>query len=334
MGRTHVATRFNRRVARRGLGCHYTPPYIARLMVDACLAHYSDATADGPLILDPACGAGVFLLEAFDRLKQARRELSPLDIVDQHLFGVDVDAHAIRTLRRKLFEIMAPRPSDRTAARQVLRRNFRVGDALTGPDFATLDHRLHKLLKTTTPVALPLDFRRAFPQAVVRGGFDVVIGNPPYCRELNAAALFDQIARSPLGQRWREARMDLWYYFLHRGLDLLRPGGVLSFIVNSYWIKSSGAGKLIARLRDETTFEEFVLLGDKPIFADVAGRHHIFRLASDKPKPPAWCGICPPASDASSASLLPVSPGPFTNSVPRSCSNTERLSLRSLSSGT
>ena len=72
--------------------------------------------------------------------------------------------------------------------------------------------------------------------------------------------------------------MDLWYYFLHRGLDLLRTGGRLSFIVNSYWTASTGARKLIERLERETSFEEIVVLDKAPIFADVAGRHLIFRL--------------------------------------------------------
>jgi len=51
--------------------------------------------------------------------------------------------------------------------------------------------------------------REAFPQVAADGGFDVVIGNPPYRRELNAKELFDRIAASPLGERWRQARMDL-----------------------------------------------------------------------------------------------------------------------------
>ena len=72
--------------------------------------------------------------------------------------------------------------------------------------------------------------------------------------------------------------MDLWYYFVHRSLDLLRPGGILSFIVNSYWTSSRGAGKLIARLQRETQLEVIELLDDSPLFKGVSGRHMIFRL--------------------------------------------------------
>src|SRR6185503_6653749 len=88
---------------------------------------------------------------------------------------------------------------------------------------------------------LPINWPTAFPNVAAAGGFDLVIGNPPYLRERDSKREFDRIAHSPLGKRWRTARMDLWHYFLHRGLDLLKPGGRLSFIVNSYWTSSTAA---------------------------------------------------------------------------------------------
>ncbi|MFO1019598.1 MAG: Eco57I restriction-modification methylase domain-containing protein [Planctomycetales bacterium] len=74
-----------------------------------------------------------------------------------------------------------------------------------------------------------------------QGGFDLIIGNPPYRREKDAKEQFEEIAGTPLGKKWRQARMDLWYYFLHRSLDLLHPMGLLCFVVNSYWTHSRGA---------------------------------------------------------------------------------------------
>lgn len=124
----------------------------------------------------------------------------------------------------------------------------------------------------------PINWQRDFPAAFAAGGFDIIIGNPPYVRERNAKPLFDALGATELGRKWREARMDLWYYFVHRSLDLLRPGGILTFIVNSYWMSSRGAGKLIERLQQETSFEEIVLLENARVFKDVAGRHMIFRL--------------------------------------------------------
>jgi adenine-specific DNA-methyltransferase len=115
------------------------------------------------------------------------------------------------------------------------------------------------------------------------GRFDVVLGNPPYRRELGAKASLDRIAATGLGRRFRSPRMDLWYYFFHRGLELLRAGGRLSFLVSSYWTGGRGAEKLIQSLREAGHVEEIFLLGRSKLFAGVAGQHLILTFQKGKP---------------------------------------------------
>lgn len=227
-----------------------------------------------PRLIDPSCGNGAFLVEAFDQLcnrlipskpAEDRRARSPiaqvkLQIVRQCLFGIDVDPGAVNELRHRILQRIAPSTDLAAEANRVVQDNFRIGDALTGIDFAP-DH------------------------------FDLVIGNPPYLREKDAKDLFDRIAATSFGKTWRQARMDLWHFFVHRGLDLLRPGGRLCFIVNSYWTASRGASRLRDRLSDETTFEEIVHFDDAPIFDGVAGRHMVFRLRKEPPGPDSECVI-------------------------------------------
>lgn len=324
-----VLSSSERRISRRVTGRYYTPRHITRSMLSGCLQPILRARFPGdaspPTILDLSCGEGAFLLEAFDLLEAwyaaapisgnalvtERTDGSSLsaierrDIIGRHLFGVDVDAQAVKTLRAALAKRASRRPSpsrgdDRSFGTGidveldgVLKRNVRRGDALTGRGIGSDSHgnggagrTSHPHPSKSVPVeigdASSLDWSLAFPQVARRGGFDVIVGNPPYRRELNAKAAFDRVAASPLGRRWRQPRMDLWYYFLHRGLDLLRHGGTLSFITGSYWTSSAGASKLIARLEAETTLEEVVLLGDAPVFPDVSGRHVIFRLRKER----------------------------------------------------
>jgi len=110
------------------------------------------------------------------------------------------------------------------------------------------------------------------------GRFDWVVGNPPYRRELNAKSMLDSVAASPLGRRYRAPRMDLWYYFLHRGLELLKPGGRLSYIVGAYWTSGTGARHVIGALRESAEVEEIFSLGRLQVFPRVAGRHLILRV--------------------------------------------------------
>ena len=246
--------------ANKAGGVFYTPEYITRYIVQHAIGSRLEdepgsAAADfGLAILDPACGCGWFLLEAYRHLLAwCRRRHVPgaPRIVAQHLHGVDVDPEAVLAARRALWLEMASGETepDRRGILDDLSANLRCGDALVGP---VLEH--------------------------AAGRFDVVLGNPPYRRELNTKHLLDRIAATRFGRRYRAPRMDLWYYFVHRGLELLKPGGRLSFIVGSYWTSGRGAEKLIRALRETTHVEEIFCLDRLNVFPNVAGRHMILSL--------------------------------------------------------
>ncbi len=286
-----------------------------RLCLDGPLAARLRSAAEPVRILDPSCGDGAFLLSALRELRSRPcttghshpfnsddHICDKVEFVAARLFGADVDSQAIHQLRRQMSAALGPGAADSPRVRELLTSNFYVGDALTGPDFQSprlppgvapppsprsfADDKPDESEESdgsTDPnstdlgsiTSIGIDWRRAYPQIAAAGGFDLVIGNPPYLREKGALALFSRLAQSELGRRWRQPRMDLWHYFLHRGLDLLRPGGVLCYVLNSYWMSARSAEPMIERLRAETTVREVVLLGDAPIFDGVSGRHMI-----------------------------------------------------------
>ena len=99
------------------------------------------------------------------------------------------------------------------------------------------------------------------------GGFGLILGNPPYRRELSFKRQLDALADTPLGRTYRALRMDLWYYFLHLALErLLGDGGTLSFITNSYWLAGRGAAKLIAQIQEQAHLLEIFDLGGLACF--------------------------------------------------------------------
>jgi len=161
------------------------------------------------------------------------------------IHGVDLDAEAILVARRALWlECRRQGTAEPACLEQI-----RCADALTDP---TLDAR--------------------------RSSFDAILGNPPYRRELGAHDLFDRLAQTDLGRRCRTPRMDLSYYFLHRGLELLRAGGRLGYIVGTYWTAATGAAKLIAEIRRSAHVEEIVCLPENRVFPQVGGRQLILSL--------------------------------------------------------
>jgi hypothetical protein len=113
----------------------------------------------------------------------------------------------------------------------------------------------------------PLDAWRArFPDVFAAGGFDVVLGNPPYVRQ---EWIKDD---KPFLQQHYEAFdgvADLYVYFYELGLNLLKPGGRLGFIVTNKWMKA-GYGEPLRKLYGESARVESVVdLGhNKEVFPD------------------------------------------------------------------
>ena len=99
--------------------------------------------------------------------------------------------------------------------------------------------------------------------------FDCVIGNPPYVKEYVNHQPFHDLRGTEL-VKYYQGKMDLWYVFACLSLDLLKKGGLHSFIATNNWITSSGASILRQKLLAETQLHEFVDFGDYRVF-DTAG---------------------------------------------------------------
>jgi hypothetical protein len=232
-------------------------------------------------ILDPACGSGAFLVEAFDQLHaiyqhsndrlhelRGHRSLFDLDkrILENNLYGVDLNDEAIEICRLSLWIKTAERGKALTS----LDHSIRVGNSVVD------DPAVH-------PKAF--DWQHAFPEVFNQGGFDVVVGNPPYVRQ---EWLSDYKPYLQSAYKAYHGMADLYVYFYELGLRVLKPGGLLSFIVTNKWMKSS-YGEPLRRLFSELAWVESVVdFGHaKQIFedADVFPSIIVARKPSKKPKP-------------------------------------------------
>lgn len=202
-------------------------------------------------ILDPACGSGAFLIETFDqlhafyevsnaRLEELRGERTLFDpdrqILQHNLYGVDLNAEAIQICQLSLWI--------KTAA---------YGKALT-----SLDHSIREGNSVVSDPAVhpkAFDWQAAFPEVFEQGGFDVVVGNPPYVR---------QELLTPY-KPWMEANYesyhgmaDLYVYFYELGVRVLKPGGLMSYIVTNKWMKA-GYGEPLRRFFSEKSWIKSVV---------------------------------------------------------------------------
>mgnify|MGYP003288730064 CR=1 FL=1 len=120
-----------------------------------------------------------------------------------------------------------------------------------------------------------------FSDVFNKGGFDIVIGNPPYIKELGNEKVFTPVINSSFGKKYHAGKMDYWYYFLHKSIESISKSGIISFITSRYWINSTGAKKIIKHVSEETSFINIVDIGKLKVFDNVVGHHMISILTKD-----------------------------------------------------
>jgi hypothetical protein len=274
---------------RRAGGVYYTPqPAIEAIVKHAlgpALSGRSPRTARSLKILDPACGGGAFLLGALDFLFDwylgwyrthapdawARRRNPPLykegdewrltareraRIALAHIHGVDLDGGAVRVARRALtVKVLEGAAGDIVALDWS--QNIKRGNALIGTDFyASPDERRTNLDAAARERVGAFDWQSEFAPIFSAGGFDVIIGNPPYANHSSRDSQSAKYRRS--GQALElecfelcrdycaekyvhcsQGHLDSYKWFVARALELTKRGGHLGFIVPNTWITQS-----------------------------------------------------------------------------------------------
>lgn len=314
----------------------YIVDYIVKHTVGRLLESGTPDKTTRLKILDPACGSGSFLLGAYQYLLNWHRDWYSANDPEKHargrppriyrgpggswrlttaerkrillnnIYGVDIDLQAVEVTKLSLLLKVLEEESGETLGKNWemfheralpdLDSNIKCGNSLIGPDFyeGKFDFDEDERYRINA-----FDWSSEFKDIISKGGFDIVIGNPPYRRELDYKELMDEIAVTRFGKRFRAPRMDLWYYFVHRALELLKKGGVLSYIVNAYWMAGTGAERLIQALRTEAHIDEVFFLGKLQIFRDVAGQHMIFRATNGSSTAPTLVSLADDTNEGS-----------------------------------
>lgn len=209
-------------------------------------------------IIDPACGSGAFLNQALNFLMEEHEKIddiiadltnSPLrlfdtdkNILENNLFGVDINEESVEIAQLSLWLRTAKK--DRKLSK--LNNNIKCGNSLLASEF---------------------DWHKEFPDIMKNGGFDVVIGNPPYIKEYTNRQAFDGLHDNPCYQ----GKMDLWYFFGALALDIIKKDyGLIGYIAPNNWITNSGALKFRNIVLNKGKLTEFIDFGDFKVF-DSAG---------------------------------------------------------------
>ncbi|MGK0291615.1 MAG: hypothetical protein ACI86H_003084, partial [bacterium] len=216
----------------------------------------------GIKVLDPACGSGAFLVQTFNFLhaqgenvnmwlEELTGELTILDldkgILENNIYGVDINSESVEISKLSLWLKTANKQKKLTNLKDHIKQgNSLIDDPKVAGNLA-------------------FDWNKEFPEIMKKGGFDIVVGNPPYVRQ----ELFSSF-KPYFEKKYHEiyhGMADLFVYFLGRGKSVLKNNGMLSYIIPNKWMRA-GYGEELRKWLKKNNLSSLIDFGDLPVFSD------------------------------------------------------------------
>lgn len=225
-------------------------------------------------IVDPACGSGAFLITSLRYLLEEYKKLQGIrflvtnkapnrdddqivaDILKSNIYGVDINAASVEIARLALWLHTAR--GDRPLSS--LEGTIKEGNSLINSDFYKGQVDLDFYNDEERERINTFDWENAFPEVFEQGGFDAVVGNPPYVKLQNFRTVHADMAAFLKSGRGvdgatgylsaKTGNFDLYLPFIEKGLDLLNEHGRLGYIAPSVWVMNDygrGLRNLISR---------------------------------------------------------------------------------------
>lgn len=264
---------------RKAGGVFYTPQYIVNYIVQNTVGRLVEGKTPEFVaelrILDPSCGSGSFLIGTYQFLldwhiqyykqnkkKYATTKLKPFRsdgsltnaerkrILLNNIYGVDLDPQAVEVAKLSLL-LKALEGETAESVKQLvsafervlpsLDENIRCGNSLISNDLKKVTPSVSKAEEADIN---PFEWETAFKKVFDAGGFDCVIGNPPYV--VLEGEFRNDVQLSYFKEKYYSAsyKIDLYHLFFEHSIKILKDNGLLGFITPSNYLSNNGLVKL------------------------------------------------------------------------------------------
>jgi type I restriction-modification system DNA methylase subunit len=314
-GDTHTAIIEEKPEVKKAGGVFYTPQYIVEYIVRNTVGEKIKNKTPEEIadikICDPACGSGSFLVGAYQYLlnyhldyysaeknvKSALKKGKIFEaafnsykltieekkfILTNNIFGVDIDSQAAEVTKLSLYLKLLENEGSETKDWLIkydytllpsLEDNIKCGNSLVGNDFYTQGNL--GLAEDDRIKVNCFDWKDEFKEIFKAGGFDVVIGNPPYfnIQTLGAKSEIAQYIQTKYSVIWQD-KSDILFYFLEKAMQLSRDS--IGFILSNALLFSDKAQKLRNKIIDDGRFAKIVNFEQFLVFKDASITSGIF----------------------------------------------------------
>ena len=220
-------------------------------------------------IIDPACGSGAFLITAFEFLLNYNKYLDDKifdlvgtsdlfsdrtkEILQNNIFGVDLNRESVEITKLSLWL----KTADKNKTLASLENNIKCGNSLIDDPEIAGD--------------LAFNWEKEFPEIFANGGFDIVVGNPPY------GVNFDDKTKKYLLEFDKLVPdYEIYIYFISLYRKILKNNGYLSYIFPNTFLSTLFGKKYRENLFNTITVKEIIDLSNDNTFVDASVRTIIF----------------------------------------------------------
>ncbi len=214
-------------------GSFYTPDFLLEYITNNVVKKEGK-------VCDPACGSGAFLSYAVRRLAHLTHR-SYIEVIEKNIYGADILKSSVRKTKIILSLIALDNGEDKAE----IKFNLFSGDSLTA------------------------SWENEFPDVFENGGFDAIIGNPPYVRAKNLPIKI----REKIKEKWYTAsvgNIDLYIPFVELALLLLNEDGEIGFVLPNTYATSYSARKLREVIQNKKLLKEYLDFNHLQVFPDVS----------------------------------------------------------------
>lgn len=266
-------------------GVYYTPQKVTKYIVENTIGLLIDDKTPEEIskikILDPSCGSGSFLLRAYTYLLDYHLNYylkpevkTPKEVVYEkngnyyltirekkrilknNIYGVDIDPLAVEVTKLSLLlkvledqfkdELQQQRTLFHERALPNLNDNIKCGNSLVSMDVYDKEYKDINKPNMEHPFNYEFEFKEVFD----KGGFDIIIGNPPFVRQESIKDMKEYLKDH---YDIYTGESDKYVYFFEKSLKLLKQGGYLGYICSNTYTRTKYGKGLRNKLTSDTT---------------------------------------------------------------------------------